>query len=122
MAWLTYVCTQIAGGIGDKQTGRFGDAYSLPQICEALIKAAYDPRIKGLYLKLGPVGAGWAKLKEVRDHLRLFQESGKYMIAFMTIAGEKEYYLASACSEIYIPPTGRLQLAGFSLGGGPTAV
>ena len=113
-------CMQISGSIGDKRTGRFGDAFSLPQVCEALIKAAYDPRIKGLYLKIGPVGAGWAKLKEVRDHLRLFRESGKFMIAFSTIAGEKEYYLASACSEIYMPPTGRLQLAGFSLSGTPS--
>ena len=108
---------QIAGGIGDKKTGRFGDAFSLPQICESLIKAAYDPRIKGLYLKIGPLGAGWAKLKEVRDHLTLFRESGKFMIASFILAGEKEYYLASACSEIYMPPTGRLQLAGFSLSG-----
>ena len=112
-------CSQLSGSIGDKRTGRFGDAFSLPQICEALIKAAYDPRVKGLYLKIGPVGAGWAKLKEVRDHLRLFRESGKFMIAFSTIAGEKEYYLASACPEIYMPPTGRLQLAGFSLSGAP---
>ena len=89
----------------------------MPQICEALIKAAYDPRIKGLYLKIGPLGAGWAKLKEIRDHLSLFRESGKFMIAAFTIAGEKEYYLASACPEIYMPPTGRLQLTGFSLAG-----
>ena len=32
-------------------------------------------------------------------------------------AGEKEYYLASACEEIYTPPSASLSLRGFAVSG-----
>lgn len=32
-------------------------------------------------------------------------------------AGEKEYYLASAFKEVYVPPSGYLSLRGFTVGG-----
>jgi len=36
----------------------------------------------------------------------------------LQIAGEKEYYLATAFEELYIAPTANLRLAGFSVAGG----
>jgi hypothetical protein len=36
----------------------------------------------------------------------------------MKIATEKEYYLASAFQEIYVPPSASIRLAGFSVAGG----
>ena len=33
------------------------------------------------------------------------------------MGGEKEYYLASACAEIYVPPTGSVSLRGFAVSG-----
>lgn len=35
----------------------------------------------------------------------------------MQVAGEKEYYLASAFEELYIAPTANIRLAGFSVAG-----
>ena len=35
----------------------------------------------------------------------------------MKQAGEKEYYLATACSEMYAPPSAYLSLRGFVTGG-----
>ena len=46
-----------------------------------------------------------------------FRQSGKFTVAYMKIAGEKEYYLASAFEEIYAPPTASLSLRGFSVSG-----
>jgi len=41
----------------------------------------------------------------------------KFTIAYMERAGEKEYYLASAFDEIYVPPSGNLGLRGFAATG-----
>ena len=36
---------------------------SLPALCECLRKAALDPRIKGVVVKIDPLAAGWGKLQ-----------------------------------------------------------
>ena len=35
------------------------------------MKAAYDPRIRGIHLKIGSVSAGWAKLQVKSAHLKI---------------------------------------------------
>lgn len=61
--------------------------------------------------------AGWAKVQEIRKYIAQFRQSGKFSMAYMSQAGEKEYYLASAFEEIYIPPTANIRLNGFSVAG-----
>ncbi|KAF5837148.1 protease IV with duplicated peptidase family U7 domain-containing protein [Dunaliella salina] len=94
-----------------------GPGSSVPQLCQALQKAALDPRISGVAIEFGPLAAGYGKLMEVRRYLMHFRQSGKYSIAFMKQGGEKEYYLASACGEVYAPPTASISLRGFAVGG-----
>ena len=76
-----------------------------------------DPRIKGLAIEIGPLAAGWAKVQEIRRYLDLFRKSGKFTVVYMKQGGEKEYYLASACEEIYCPPSASLSLRGFAVTG-----
>ena len=70
---VTPLCMQLGGGITEKRQGRFGDAKSMPQITAALKKAAYDPRISGIVLKVSPLSAGWAKLQEIRQYIEFFR-------------------------------------------------
>ncbi|GAB5031593.1 signal peptide peptidase [Nannochloropsis oceanica] len=79
-----------------------------------LIKAAHDPRVKALILKIGPLSCGYAKIVELRRSMDYFKASGKNLVAYMDGGAEKEYYLALGCDEIYIPPGGNLRLQGFS--------
>ena len=67
------VPNQLGAGITEKKQGRFGAATSMPQLTEAITKAAYDPRVKGIYLKLSRLDAGWAKLQELARYLRFFR-------------------------------------------------
>ena len=46
------VDVQLGGDISEEKKGRFASADSLPQICGALEKAAYDPRVCGIYIKV----------------------------------------------------------------------
>ncbi len=108
---------KFSGSIAEKPQSRFSSTLSLPAICDSLQKAAVDPRITGLVVKIDPLQCGWAKLQEIRRHIELFKQSGKWTVAYMERAGEKEYYLASAFDEIYCPPSGSISLLGFSVSG-----
>lgn len=108
---------ELNGDIPEQKGGRFAPPLSVPQLKEALMKAAYDPRIRGIHLKIGSVSAGWAKLQELRRSLDFFRTCGKFSIATMNRGGEKEYFLCCGCDEIYIPPAANLTLKGFMVAG-----
>ena len=47
----------------------------------------------------------------------MYRQSGKFSIAYMAQGGEKEYYVASACEEVYIPESASLSLRGLAVAG-----
>lgn len=108
---------KLEGEIPDQLQGRFSPGFSMPQIIDALEKAAVDPRIKGIAVEISPLAIGWAKAQELRRYIQLFRDSGKFATAYMKTAGEKEFYLASAFEEVAIAPTANIRLAGFSVAG-----
>jgi protease IV len=89
----------------------------MASLCQSLRSAAYDPRVTGLLLKIEPVAIGWAKAHEIRTHIAFFKRSGKATVAWIKSGGEKEYYLATACDKIYVPPTASFSLRGLSVSG-----
>ncbi|KAL4566443.1 hypothetical protein LXL04_030558 [Taraxacum kok-saghyz] len=104
---------KLRGKISDQVKSRFSSGLSLPQICENLIKAAYDPRISGVYLHIETLSCGWGKIEEVRRHILDFRKSGKFIIAYAPVWHEKGYYLGCACEELYAPPSAYFSLYGF---------
>ncbi|EYU38164.1 hypothetical protein ABFS82_04G140000 [Erythranthe guttata] len=106
---------KIRGEISDQLKSRFSSGLSLPQICENLIKAAYDPRISGIYLQIEPLSCGWGKVEEIRRHVLDFKKSGKFIVGYVPACGEKEYYIGSACQELYAPPSAYFQLYGLTV-------
>jgi len=108
---------KIGGQISEEVQPRFSSTPSLPQLCLCLRKAALDPRIVGVAIKVEPLAIGWAKLQELVRHIDHFRASGKFAVAYMELGGEKEYYLASACSEVILPPSANLSLRGLSVSG-----
>ncbi|OMO63171.1 Peptidase S49, partial [Corchorus capsularis] len=106
---------KLRGQISDQLKSRFSSGISLPQICENFVKAAYDPRISGVYLHIEPLNCGWGKVEEIRRHILNFKKSGKFIIAYIPACGEKEYYLACACEEIYAPPSAYFSLYGLTV-------
>jgi len=40
---------------------------------------------------------------------------GKFIVAYVPSCQEKEYYIASACEEIYAPPSAYFSLFGFTV-------
>ncbi|XP_043717983.1 serine protease SPPA, chloroplastic-like [Telopea speciosissima] len=66
---------KLRGQIFDHVKSRLSSGLSLPQICENFIKAAYDPRISGIYLHSDPLKCGWGKVEEIRRHILDFRKS-----------------------------------------------
>ncbi|KAG5019976.1 hypothetical protein JHK87_015831 [Glycine soja] len=106
---------KLRGQVSDQVKSRFSPGLSLPQICENFLKAAYDPRISGIYLHIDSLNCGWGKVEEIRRHILDFKKSGKFVLAYVPLCQEKEYYLASACEEIYAPPSAYFSLFGLTV-------
>ncbi|KAL4444953.1 hypothetical protein ABPG77_004003 [Micractinium sp. CCAP 211/92] len=108
---------KLSGEIAEQPQGRFSKTISLPALCECLQKAALDPRVVGVCVKVEPLACGWGKLQELRRHIEAFKQSGKFSMAYLERGGEKEYFLASCFGEVYIPPSANLSLRGLSVSG-----
>src|ERR1700723_101344 len=81
---------------------------------DALDQARTDPRITGLVVRIAPLQTGWGKLEEIRAHLLKFRSSGKPSICYLGYDGiqNPEYYLASACKDIWLVPTAPVSIRG----------
>jgi protease IV len=88
---------------------------ALQQVVEILQRAAKDPRIAALLLTIENLDSGWARLSEMRRSLSGFRQSGKPIYCFMQDGGNAEYYLASACTHIFMPPASHLRLVGLAV-------
>ncbi len=94
--------------LGDKQPK------TIRGLVETFEKAKIDEHISGVYLQIEPLSIGWAKIQELRDAMIDFRSSGKWIVTYIELASEREYYLALASDEIYVTPIGLLWLDGLS--------
>jgi protease IV len=76
--------------------------------------AAKDSRITGLVVRIAPLETGWGKLEEIRAHLLRFRKSGKPSICYLGYdgVGNPEYFLASACQQVWLVPTAPVSIRG----------
>jgi protease IV len=82
---------------------------------ESLDRAALDPNVKAVLLRAGLLSdAGWGRVQELRAAVVRFRKSGKPIYGYVEFCGNKEYYLAAACTKVYALPTAILQVAGLS--------
>ncbi|MGA7855288.1 MAG: signal peptide peptidase SppA [Candidatus Acidiferrales bacterium] len=81
---------------------------------DAIDAAAHDSRITGLVVRIAPLETGWGKLEEIRAHLLRFRKSGKTSICYLGYdgIGNPEYYLASACQQVWLVPTAPVSIRG----------
>lgn len=89
---------------------------TLRQAIAAIDAAAEDRRISGLFIdgSQGNSSAGLASLKEIREALLRFQESGKPVLAYDIDGGERDFYLASVADTLALNPLGGLEFNGLS--------
>lgn len=94
-----------------------GGGAKVRNLVEALERAAGDDRVVGLLARVGGGGSGLAITQEIRDAVKAFRESGKFAVAWSETIGEGGpgnvgYYMATAFEEIWLQPTGDVNLSG----------
>ena len=87
---------------------------SVRELGERFDAIANDPRIKGVVLHLRPVGIPMATLQDLRELVGKLRQSGRRVVAWAPFYTTGTYYLACACDEILLMPTGTVQPLGFS--------
>lgn len=92
-----------------------GARHELIDLVHGLRAAGRDDRIRGVYLRVGSPGYGWAKAEELRAQLAAFRKTGKFVYAYLTPTDELGYYVALAADRIYLLPDAGLELNGFSV-------
>lgn len=98
--------------------GAAHEAMQLRNLTHAIRVAAKDDRIRGIFisgdLSTSAFGSGYASLREVRDALKDFEKTGKPVVAYLTFATTKTYYLASAATDVVIDPYGVIVMPGLA--------
>jgi signal peptide peptidase A. Serine peptidase. MEROPS family S49 len=88
----------------------------LRTLVQTIDQASKDDRIVAIYLQgtNTPISTGLANLKEIRQALQRFKDSGKTIIAYDIDWTAPEYYLASVANQVVINPLGSLDIKGLS--------
>jgi protease-4 len=97
----------------DFNTMKSKKATGLYDICETLKAAAKDSKIKGVYMPMGINPNGLATIEVLRNQLKEFKKSGKFIYAYGEMANQKSYYLAAVADKIYLNPNGGMEVMGF---------
>ncbi|MFN2578925.1 MAG: signal peptide peptidase SppA [Pyrinomonadaceae bacterium] len=87
---------------------------SLGSLLVQFRKAKVDKRITAVMLDIDMSEAGWAKSEEIRSAIADFRSSGKPVYAYMETGLNKDYYIATACDKIFVPPPGELFTIGLA--------
>lgn len=75
-------------------------------------RAASDPELEGVVLKVEGAGVGLARADEVRSAIVKLRAAGKKVYAYVLSVGDPEYLMISACDGIYAAPEAMLLVDG----------
>ncbi|WP_298533925.1 signal peptide peptidase SppA [uncultured Algibacter sp.] len=81
-------------------------------IIDAINYAATDDKIKGVSIPNNFINAGISQTKALRDALKKFKTSGKFVVAYADVYTQKDYYLSSVADTIYLNPAGMMEFKG----------
>ena len=93
-----------------------GESVGLDDLLASIRKAKAEENIKGIYIEGGEMGFDSpATAQQVRDALKDFKSSGKWIVAYASNYGQASYYVATVADKIYLNGEGVIDLRG--LGG-----
>ena len=87
---------------------------SLSQALASIRKAKADSRIRGIYLNVEGYSGGMASTADLREALKDFRSSGKFIISYADSYDQKAYYLSSVANQVILNPQGMVGLVGLA--------
>lgn len=94
--------------------GEENTTYGLDDILSSIKKAKENEDIKGIYIQASWLGTGFASLEEIRNALKDFKESGKFIVAYGDNYSQGLYYLASVADKVLLNPQGMVEWKGLA--------
>lgn len=91
----------------DKRNGLF-------HLTNAIEYAANDDKIKGITITSPKSKAGITQLKNLRQAIEKFKESGKFVTAYSDLYSQTDYYLSAVADTVYMSPVGNVDFRGLS--------
>lgn len=88
--------------------------YGLDDILSSIKKAKENDDIKGIYIEATSLGAGFASREEIRNALKDFKESGKFIVAYGDSYSQGLYYLSSIADKVLLNPQGMVEWRGLA--------
>ena len=98
----------------DPFSGLFDESQGLDEILHAIQIAKDDNKIKGISIANNFLSAGLAQTQAIRNALKDFKESGKFIYVYGDIYTQRDYYLASVADQVYINPVGGMDFKGLA--------
>ncbi|MFN8239376.1 MAG: signal peptide peptidase SppA [Bacteroidales bacterium] len=90
-------------------------APGLNDILNNIEKATRDEKIKGILIENGLLPSGWATTSEIREALKKFRESGKFVLAYADyVLTQQGYYLSASADRIFVNPGAMIEFKGLS--------
>lgn len=86
----------------------------LYEMKECIRNAAKDDKIKGIYLEGGFSAIGWASNEELREVLKEFRKSGKFIYSYGEYFSEGAYFTASVADSLFLNPEGLIEFNGLN--------
>jgi protease-4 len=94
--------------------GNSYNVYGLDDILSSIKKAKENDDIKGIYIQATSLVSGFASLEEVRNALKDFKESGKFVVAYGDTYTQGLYYLSSVADKVLLNPQGSIEWRGLA--------
>ena len=88
----------------------------LNDILDCIEKAKTDDKIKGIYLNVNDISSsfgGLAVVQEIRNKLKEFKETDKFIVAYNNMGySQKAYYLSSVADSVFLNPQANIWIIG----------
>jgi protease-4 len=91
---------------------RLGLPRALPAALAALERAARDPAVFGVAVRLGRGALGWAKVAALARAFAALRAAGKRLVAYADVTGNGGAWLGGLADHFWLAPAGRVDLLG----------
>ena len=88
---------------------------TLRTVLDCLERARRDPELRGLLLRVGSAGLGWAKATAVARALSELRSAGKLAVVYAETTGNAGAWLGALADHFWVAPGGRIDLLGVRL-------
>jgi protease-4 len=88
---------------------------SFLSLVRALDQMRDDPAVQGVVVEIDELSMGYGQLWELRTRLLALRDAGKEVVAYLHSTNQRDYYVATAASQVWMGPSATFNARGLSL-------